>query len=550
MCRPFLLFATISACLMASSSAWSAESKETSAQSVMDKAHHGRATWQKFPGFTADLKVASAGRAAPGTLKVSPDGKLEISLGDTKGLEWVERSLNSLIGHRLADDQGPTNLEFADEDASHPLGRLLKSKDGSDKSLWRVQGDVLTEVHRFHGDNHLVISVGEVARTPEGKHLPKSYSVTTWNKAGEIVTTRQVLQEWKRVDGVDLPVRMLAAINKNDGSRVVEEIAFSNHQLLKSEGVASHTELPAIKVGVTSIGAAVAGGNLYVYGGHMGTPHDYPADLQSGSLVRLNLAKPEAWEEVSQGPKRTGLAMVGYKGQLYRIGGFESKSGKGEKWRLFSTKDFSRFDPATGKWTELTPLPRGRSSHDAALVGDHLYVVGGWEMNGEGDGDWHNTALVCDLSQDKLAWKEIAKPEFFRRALAVAGYQGKVYVLGGMTSDNEVTQAVSIYDPKSDKWSSGPNLPGSGMATFGLSAFGGNDGLFCTVQDGSLLRLSNDGQSWEKITTLKHPRFFHRLVISDDGQILVVAGTVRGAKVTATEAIRLDGAEKSDSAKN
>lgn len=535
--------------LVAASFATSLGFAAESAQSVMDKAHHGRATWVKFPGFTSDLKVASAGKAAMGTLKVSPDGKLEIRLGDTKGLEWVERSLNSLIGHRLADDQGATNLEFADEDTSHPLGRLLKSKDGSDKSLWRVQGDVLTEVHRFHGDDHMVISVGEVARTPEGKHLPKSYSVTTWNKAGEIVTTRQVLQEWKRVDGVDLPVRMLAAINKNDGSRVVEEIAFSNHQLLKSEGVASHTELPAIKVGVTSLGAAVASGNLYVYGGHMGTPHDYPADLQSGSLLRLNLAKPDGWEEVSQGPKRTGLAMVGYKGQLYRVGGFESKSGKGEKWRLYSTKDFSRFDPATGKWTELTPMPRGRSSHDAAVIGDHLYVVGGWEMNGEGDGDWHNTALVCDLSQDKLVWKEIAKQEFFRRALAVAGYQGQVYVLGGMTSDNEVTQAVLIYDPKSDKWSEGPKLPGSGMATFGLSAFGGNDGLFCTVQDGSLLRLSNDGKSWEKITTLKHPRFFHRLVISDDGQILVVAGTVRGSKVTATEAIRLGGAEKTE-AKN
>ncbi|WP_254510490.1 DUF3386 family protein [Anatilimnocola floriformis] len=516
-----------------------------SAQSAMDKAHHGRATWEKFPGFTAELKVASAGKAAAGTLKVSADGKLEIKLGDTKGLEWVERSLNSLIGHRLADDQGATNLEYADEDTSHPLGRLMKSKDANEKSLWRVEGDVLTEVHRFHGDNHMVISVGEVARTPEGKHLPKSYSVTTWNKAGEIVSTRQVLQDWKRIDGVDLPVRVLAAINKDDGTRVVEEISFANHQLLKADSPAvSHKELPAIKVGVTSAGAAIAGGNLYVYGGHMGSAHNYSADQQTGALLRLNLAKPEAWEEVSTGPKRTGLAMVGYKGQVYRIGGWESRNDKGEKWLLYSSKDFSRFDPATGKWTELTPMPRGRSSHDAAIVGDHLYVVGGWELNGEGDGDWHNTALVCDLSQEKLAWKEIAKPEFFRRALAVAGYQGKLYVLGGMTNDNEVTQAVSIYDPKSDKWSEGPKLPGSGMAAFGPSAFGGNDGLYCTVQDGSLLRLSNDGKSWEKAATLKHPRFFHRLVISDDQQILVVAGTSRTGKTTETEAIRFGGPEK------
>jgi N-acetylneuraminic acid mutarotase len=515
-----------------------------SAQSVMDKAHHGRATWQKpFPGFTANLTAASAGRAATGTFKVGADGKLEIKLAEPQGLEWVERSLNSLIGHRLADDQGAENVEFADDDTKHPLGRLLKSKDADEKSLWRVQGDVLTEVHRFHGENHMVISVGEVARTPEGKHLPKSFSVTTWNdKSGAIVSTRQVLQEWKRIDGVDLPVKIIAATNKNDGSRVVEEITFAKHQLLKADmSNVSITELPAIKIGVTSAGAAVAAGNLYLYGGHTGPAHNYSADMQSGSLLRLNLAKPEAWEEVAQGPKRTGLALVAYKGQVYRIGGWESKNDKGEKWLLYSSKDFSRFDPATGKWTELTPMPRGRSSHDAALVGDHLYVAGGWELNGEGDGDWHTTALVCDLSQDKLTWKEIAKPEFMRRALAVAGYQGKLYVLGGMTSDNEVTTAVSIYDPKADRWTTGPNLPGSGMAAFGPSAFGGNDGLFCTVQDGSLLRLSNDGKSWEKVAALKHPRFFHRLVIGDDQQLLVVAGTNRGGKVTVTESIRLTG---------
>ncbi len=525
------------ACFPLASFTFAAES----AQNAMDKAHHGRATWQKpFPGFTAELTAAAAGRATSGTFKVGGDGKIEIKLAEPQGLEWVERSLNSVIGHRLADDQGAENVEFADEDTKHPLGRLLKSKDPSEKSLWRVQGDVLTEVHRFHGDNHMVISVGEVARTTEGKHLPKSFSVTTWNeKSGAIVSTRQVLQDWKRVDGVDLPVRIIAATNKSDGSRVVEEITFAKHELLKADtNSVSITELPALKVGVTSIGAAIANGNLYLYGGQIGGAHNYSSDLQSGSLLRLNLAKPAAWEEVSQGPKRTGLAMVGYKGQLYRVGGWEARNANGEKARLFSSKDFSRFDPATGKWTELTPMPRGRSSHDAALIGDQLYVVGGWELSGEGDGDWHTTALVCDLSQDKLVWKEIAKPEFMRRALAVAGYQGQLYVLGGMTSDNEVTPAVSIYDPKADRWTTGPNLPGSGMATFGPSAFGGSDGLFITVQDGSLLRLSNDGKSWDKVGALKHPRFFHRLVISDDQQLLVVGGTTRGGKVTATEAIR------------
>jgi hypothetical protein len=516
---------------------------EESAQQVMDRAHHGRATWQKFPGFSANVQVASAGHASSGKLTVTADGKIDLKLDQPAGLEWAERSLNSIIGHRLAEDQGATNVQFADEDKQHPFGRLLKSKDATEKSLWRVSGDVLTEVHRFHGDNHMVISIGEVSRTPEGKHLPRSFSVTTWNvKSNAIVTARQVQQEWKRIEGIDLPVRILAAINKNDGSRVVEEIVLQDHKVLSAESKVAIQELPALKEGVTSAGAAVVNGNLYLYGGHKGSAHNYSADQQSGSLHRLNLNKPAAWEEVSTGPKRTGLALVGHKGQLYRIGGWESRNEKGEKWLLYSSKDFSRFDPVSGKWTELAPLPRGRSSHDAALVGDQLYVVGGWELNGEGDGDWHTTALVCDLSQAQPVWKEIAKPPFMRRALAVAGSQDKLYVLGGMNDGNEMTPAVSVYDPKSDRWSEGPSLPGKGMETFGPSAFGGPSGVFVTMADGSLLRLSADGKEWVKVASLKHPRFFHRLVMAEDGRLLVLAGTTRGGKVLAVESIDLNAA--------
>lgn len=338
---------------------------------------------------------------------------------------------------------------------------------------------------------------------------------------------------------------MIISISRCVFTACSSALVFAASMALAREGESKITtsELPAIKTGVTSAGAAVVAGHLYLYGGHTGGAHSYSPDEQSGSLTRLNLASPAKWEEVSTGPIRTGLALVGHQGKLYRIGGWEAKNKKGEKALLHSSKDFSRFDPATGNWTDLAPLPRGRSSHDAALVGDQLYVVGGWELAGAGDGDWHNTALVCDLSQAQPDWKEIAKPPFLRRALAVAGYAGKLYVLGGMTDSNEVTAAVSIYDPKSNLWSEGPSLPGKGMDTFGLSAFGGKSGLFATLADGSLLRLAGDGKSWEKVGSLQNPRFFHRLVMTDDEQLLVIAGTSRGGKVLATEAIRYGAAK-------
>jgi len=299
------------------------------------------------------------------------------------------------------------------------------------------------------------------------------------------------------------------------------------------------TELAPLPKPVTSFGAAVADGWLYAYGGHLGLAHKYSADLQARELVRLNLAQPDKWEVVASGPPRTGLAMVAHGGKLYRIGGWEAKNAAGDKWDLHSSRDFARFDPKSGQWQDLAPLPHGRSSHDAALLGSQLYVIGGWEMKGQAGTDWHETAYVCDLADANPQWRQIAKPPFNRRALAVATYAGKVYVIGGMDDSNDTTTGMDIYDPQSNAWSKGPAMPGKGFDGFGASAFGTAAGLFATTGTGGLYRLSADGQSWQEVGQLNHPRNFHRLVAEGDNKLLVVGGTSRGGKVSETESLQL-----------
>jgi N-acetylneuraminic acid mutarotase len=300
--------------------------------------------------------------------------------------------------------------------------------------------------------------------------------------------------------------------------------------------VAELTPLPSP---ATSFGAAVTDEFLYVYGGHLGAAHKYSADQQTGKLWRLNLTTPDAWEVVCDGPRRTGLAMVTYNGCLYRIGGFEARNAAGEEWDLYSQRDFARFDPKSGQWQELEPLPVGRSSHDAAVLGSKVYVIGGWTLDGGRDGDWHETAYVCDLTEKKLSWREIAKPPFNRRALAVAAWNGRIYVIGGMDDSNDTTTATNVYDPQADVWSDGPTIPGKGFDGFGASAFGVTSGLYATTGPGNLYRLSDDGTKWEQAGKLNRPRMFHRLVAAGDDQLLVVGGTSRGGKVKEVESLRL-----------
>jgi len=534
------------------------------AESLMKQAHDGRAIWSKFPGFTADISAGSDKQAAKGTLKVSATGDVILAFPNEAKTDWAGKTLKSVVGHRLSEDGAIANVDFADDVADHPLGRLLKSKDASEHSLWRVKGDLMTEVHRAMGKTRFIISVVDVARTKEGKHLPRNFTVTTWDAAnGAIVSTRQVYNEWTRVGDIDLPTRLLAINSKSDGTRTVEDLVLTNHKLgnpatasaAKTTAVALAEGTPPaaaagarqyapLKAPVTSLGAAIVDGNLYIYGGHLGSPHEYTADKQANELMKLNLAKPEAWEVVNTGPRRTGLAMVAHGGKLYRVGGWEAKPADGGKFDLVSSPDFARFDPKVGKWEDLAPLPKGRSSHDAALLGDKLYVVGGWKLDGRGEGEWHGTAYVADLSQASPEWKEVAKPSFKRRALAVAAYQGKIYVIGGMNDSNEITRGTSIYDPATDKWSDGPEIPapagGQGpMEGFGASAFGGPSGLFVSTSSGKIFRLSKDGKTWDEAGALAHPRFFHRLVLDQDGSLVVVGGTSRGGKITQVEVIKI-----------
>ncbi len=281
---------------------------------------------------------------------------------------------------------------------------------------------------------------------------------------------------------------------------------------------------PALQQGTTSFGAAAVDGWLYVYGGHYGKAHHYSQEGQSGDFRRLNLRQPEEWESLAGGPKLTGLAMVVHNGKLYRVGGFTATNTDDQEQSLWSQDDFARFDPATMQWEELPSLPEGRSSHDVAIVGDTLYVVGGWNMQGDEETVWHDTAWSVDLSADRLEWQPVTPPDFHRRAVAAAAWNDKLYVLGGMQDEGGTTTRVAVYDPATQEWSEGPALLGGGMEGFGAAAFATDGRLYATTMSGAVQQLAADGSQWKFVGQLEHPRFFHEMVAIGPGELVIVGG--------------------------
>ena len=291
----------------------------------------------------------------------------------------------------------------------------------------------------------------------------------------------------------------------------------------------SRVESPAASLApmpetVTSFGAVTTDGWLYVFGGHRGERHDYSADKVSGSFHRLKLSEGRTWETLPAAAPSQGLPLVAHNGVVYRTGGMAARNPAGTKQDLYSTAHFERFDPLRGTWEALAPLPAVRSSHDAVVFGDKLYIAGGWSLaGGTNKPVWPSTAIVFDLKNPAAGWTEFPQP-FQRRALALAAQGSRLYCIGGMSQDNKTTLAVDIYDTKIGQWSKGPELPPGKHQGFSCSAITQNGRIYANMFQGDLLRLAADGSAWEVVGRVKHPRLAHRIVTAGSTQIIVLGG--------------------------
>ncbi|HMO15121.1 MAG TPA: hypothetical protein PKD64_13165 [Pirellulaceae bacterium] len=283
--------------------------------------------------------------------------------------------------------------------------------------------------------------------------------------------------------------------------------------------------LPQLPIGVTSFGAAVSGPKIYVYGGHLGDSHDYARDLQSKTLYELDLESSETWNAISQDRGLQGLALVAHRGALYRLGGFEARNVQGESHELHSVADFRRFDIATRQWSEMPPLPEPRSSFDAVVVDDRIYVVGGWTMEPDQVTSWLTTAWYFDLTEPEKSWQRLPDPPFRRRAIAMAEFSNQLFVVGGMNEDNSISTEVAIFDLASQRWENGPELPAVGrMEGFGSAAFRVGNNLVVSTYSGAVYRLDSSRRTWQEIQRIRPSRFFHRLLPINEGEFVIMGG--------------------------
>ena len=210
---------------------------------------------------------------------------------------------------------------------------------------------------------------------------------------------------------------------------------------------------------------------------------DYPAGLDVPDIsVFLNLCAGNfacPWRAGAPLPQETeSHATAVHGGEIYLFGGFTSADdycGVGLCVPRDAFREVYAYDPVANAWEPRAPLPVGMAQVGAHTVGDKIYVIPSAVRSpyGYGESAWgsevaSNAIFEYDPATD--GWAEKAPRPTYRRDVATAAVDGKIYVIGGRGEQNngptpesnwttEFKAHVEIYDPATNSWSTGHPAP-------------------------------------------------------------------------------------------
>jgi len=162
---------------------------------------------------------------------------------------------------------------------------------------------------------------------------------------------------------------------------------------------------------------------------------------------------------------RHSLTVSVVNGKIYAIGGAEGSVAP-STWTWVGIPAVEVYDPATDSWEKKADMPDSRAAHAAGVVRGRIYILGGIS----GTAAAMNTPeTVQEYDPVNDIWAEKAPLQVLKRAYhdAVA-VNGKIYVVGGGEGEDNGAGGVKIlgytpdteeYDPATDTWSNGDNMP-------------------------------------------------------------------------------------------
>ena len=193
-------------------------------------------------------------------------------------------------------------------------------------------------------------------------------------------------------------------------------------------------------------------GKLWVLGGF--------GKYTSQASPRSDVYDPatDGWKRLPDAPKNVTHAPAVLVGDtIWVLGGFEGKHpGPSIKYVL-------KYDIGDNAWSRGPDLPAQRGAGGAAAVGSKIYFFGG-SVRAAGSTSYQDKSdlWVLDTSNQSEGWKSKANFPAPRNHLSGAAINGDVYAFGGQLGGNESQgnqKRVDRYDPETNSWTRVADMP-------------------------------------------------------------------------------------------
>ena len=301
-------------------------------------------------------------------------------------------------------------------------------------------------------------------------------------------------------------------------------------EVFDGEGWKDVAELPTPR---EHLGGASDGRYFYAVGGR-----ELSADKNLGTLERYD-PDNDSWTQLDSMPSATGSVGAAYAGgRVVTVGGESSTS----------TSDLVQgYDIQGQRWSKsCPPCPARATASPSPPSRIRVYAIGGAAAPGHVEST--KAVEVLDVSGGETAapttgeveWQAVRDAPFPTQYATTTEAGGRVWLLGGIGTDDAPNAQTAAYDRAIDTWTGGPELPQPLHHAMAVTyegeavVIGGFvPGEELTSEQSDRVYALRDG-SWEELPRLNHARAAGAAAVVGD-KIVVTGGQADGKLVPQTE---------------
>jgi N-acetylneuraminic acid mutarotase len=278
-------------------------------------------------------------------------------------------------------------------------------------------------------------------------------------------------------------------------------------------------EGPSLPFKIDEPRAAALEGDVYLVGGITGVEEEADGELvlePSDALTRFD-PSTGTFTELAPLPRPLNHSgVVTYDHDLYVFGGY------GRSRTSDTSRGFWRYDPKSDRWTAMPEMPVPRAAMAAGVVGDQLIIAGGAR-----DSEPYSEAFAFDFKSDK--WRRLPDMLSKREHVGAAVVGDKLYVLGGRAPQSLAVDTAESYDVSAERWTALPPMlvgaGGLGTISAGgkvIAVGGGNDGAATVTA--AVQEFDPQTSKWTFLSEMRTPAHGHATAVIDN-RIWVFGGS-------------------------